>query len=164
MTNALAPSFPPLRPKQQPRVISIATSKAAPLKIFSTVPPRFGVFPVEYDCPMFRAGEVAVYDEMWDHHPLEDGGIYIIEYQRPAAGMSWEAWGSFETRSRLDIRRSMITARRSARDPQHWNASPMAATNGRGMIIGTDGPYQDWQLAGQIIGKVVGIYNPAAIG
>lgn len=159
-TTALA--FPPLRPKQKPRVIASAQPATPALAIFPTIPPRYGVIAVDYASPMLRAGEVAVYDELWADEQLVEGAIYVTEYQRPTANMSWEMWASLSPRSRLDVRRSLIIARRWGKDPSKWMAHPLAPT-GNGMALCSDGPFEDFQLAGQIIGKVVGIYNPAAI-
>lgn len=156
-----------------------ATSAVAPveqLQIFGSIPPRFGVQAVELNSVMFRAGDVAVYDEMWAaerqaHGPvdslLETGAIYVTESQRPVASMSWEMWWDGRKGycpSRLEVRRSVV---RVGRCPwkgceDRWMIHPLA-TQQRGVFLCSDGPYDEFQLVNQIIGKVVGIYCPAAL-
>ena len=146
------------------------------LRIFPSIPPRHGVHAVEMNSVMFRAGEVAVYDELWASERqkngpvdtlLEPGCIYITETQRPVAMMSWEQWNERGTkygRSRLQTRRSIVRVERSrwkgAEDC--WMIHPLASQSG-GVFHCSDGPYDEIHLVDQIIGKVVGIYRPAPL-
>jgi hypothetical protein len=142
--------------------IAAPSAAAAAMQIFSVIPPRHGVLPVEYDSPLFRAGEVAVFDEMWTHHSLEEDGIYVVEYQRPPACMPWEDWIKPGLRGLLQITRSMVRVARHHKTPGLWMTHPLARSM-RGMMLCSDGPMDEFVLTNQIVGKVVGIYNPAAI-
>jgi len=149
-----------------------APYKPIELELFQTIRPGFGLIRVEYDSVMFREGEVAVFDEQWTANgrsypePIfDEGGIYVTEYQRPGGGMSWEMWNDNATkygaRARLDIRRSMVRVARSRWRgcEDKWMIHPLARTS-RGAFLCSDGPYDEFLLACQVIGKVVGIYRP----
>lgn len=145
-------------------------SQGAHLRIFPSIPPRHGVIAIEGNSPMFRTGEVAVYDELWSSEGVIDGGLYVLEYQHPRSGMSWECWdrhnaGRTAGRSGLDVSRTSARVVRSnwpgAEDD--WMIHPLAAFRA-GVFTCSDGPLREYYLADKIIGKIVGIYSPASIG
>lgn len=140
-----------------------AAERAAPqLRIFDAIPPRYGVIPIQGNSPLFKAGEVAVYDEMWSHEPVQDGGLYVVEFQHPPAGMSWEIYERIGSKALLTVNRSVVRLARSAHQPDAWMRLPLA-TRENGIIVCADGPIPDWRICENIVGKVVGIYCPAAI-
>lgn len=158
------------------RAVDMARTSPEPteLRLFHTIPPRFGLIRVEYDSVMFREGEVAVFDEMWTSGRgqadplLSEDGIYVIEYQRPFASTSWEDWEKSSReygRTRLDVSRSMVRVARSnwRGCEDKWMIHPLARAM-RGVILCSDGPLDEYNLAHKIIGKVVGIYRSDAFG
>ena len=165
----------PLAVRERP-VAPAAVPTSEQLKIFASVPPRFGVQAVEQNSVLFRAGDVAVYDEMWAaerqaHGPvdslLEAGAIYVTESQRPVASMSWEAWWDGRKGycpSLLEVRRSVVRVGRCNWKgvEDRWMIHPLANQQ-RGVFLCSDGPFDEIQLVNKIIGKVVGIYCPAAL-
>jgi hypothetical protein len=125
---------------------------------------RHDVIPVrpEDECALLRRGEVAVFsDEFMYREKLQDGGIYVIEYQRPRAGMSEEM--RQQLGSRTDVERSIIRACRDQKQPERWWAHPLGRerrSGGMRVFICSDGPYWDFQLTDKLIGKVIGVYRP----
>jgi hypothetical protein len=156
--------------------LSQCRAEVPALRIFTAVPPRFGVHPVDTNSVLFRAGDVAVFDELWASERqangpvdclLEDGAIYVTESQRPPAGMTWEMWWAHREGycpSRLEVRRSIVRVARSQWSgcQDKWMIHPLANRSG-GIFHCSDGPYDAFQLTNQIVGKVVGIYCPAAL-
>jgi hypothetical protein len=135
------------------------------LRILQAIPPRHGVLVAEHDSAIIRSGEVVVYDELaLNHEGLVENGIYVVQYQHPAACMPWDMWWSAPgvTRSRLNISNSIVIARPCRRVADHWWTHPLQAKQ-RGFFLMSDGPQPEWYLADKIVGRVVGIYNPAAI-
>ena len=162
-----------VHPARPARIDEPADDRRGELRIFNSILPRHGVIAVTENSLLFRVGEVAVYDELWSsgrdpEQPLfDEGGIYVVEYQRPTSSMSWEAWndvGSRYGRSRLDVSRSMVRIGRSRwpRSEDEWMIHPLRSQQA-GVFLCSDGPFEDWNLADKVIGKVVGIYCPASL-
>lgn len=138
------------------------------LRIFEAIPFGFGVEPVRRDSTMFRIGEVAVYDEQYTsglepgHGALEDGALYVIEYQTPRAGMTWDMWWEsnrkYGGRSSIACRRNIIQVYRGAKG---WYSR--AYGNDLGVFQLSDGPHDSIHLTDKICGKVVGIYRPRGL-
>jgi hypothetical protein len=158
---AVAERAPSVR---EQRLASIAqpAGDAGALRIFPAIPPRYGVLAVDGNSPLFKAGEVAVYDELWTHEGLVDGGIYVAEWQRPTSGMDWNQWFNLPgVRSHLHIDRALVRLARSQRDTNRWMMHPVVTRAGDAFVA-SDGPFDDYHVAKYVIGRVVGIYNPAA--
>lgn len=133
------------------------------LRIFPAIPPRYGVLAIDGDSLLFKAGEVAVYDELWAHEGLIDGGIYVAEWQRPTSGMDWNQWFNLPgLRSHLRIDRGLVRLARHHRRDDRWMMHPVVTRAGDA-FVGSDGPFEDFHAAKYIIGRVVGIYNPDAL-
>ncbi|MCP3732047.1 hypothetical protein M9978_16605 [Sphingomonas sp. MG17] len=154
------------------RILTARDEREGGFRIFPAIPPRFGVIAVKYSSTMFRAGEVAVYDELWtsgkpqDEPLVEDGGVYVIQYQRPTAAMTWDMWWAGRAGycpSLLDVQYELVVASRSSMPGREdkWQTRPLRDAR-PGVFICTDGPLDEIQLTNKIVGKVVGIYNPAA--
>lgn len=141
-------------------------SDANQLRIFSRVPtdPETGIVAVEENGVLLKAGEVAVYDRysLQLDGGLVDGGLYAIEYQRPVAGMSWAMWwgNGDHVRSRLRVSRHVVIVRRHPKFEGHWNIHPLAPRTPQGIILMSDGPFEEIYLADKILGRIVGIYRP----
>lgn len=177
-TNIRSITVHPAQPARMPQPpVGAPDAARDALRIFASIPPRYGVLPVDTNSAMFRVGEVAVFDEDWTgirqaHGPvdclLEEGAIYVTEHLRPRAGMTWDYWWqlgkTYGSRSHLDVSRSIVRAARSRWKgcEDRWMIHPLAPMRG-GVILCSDGPYDEIHLVDQIIGKVVGIYCPAAI-
>lgn len=136
----------------------------AALQIFDEIGDGHETIPVRRDdaCALLQKGEVAVYsDDFMYREPLLDGGIYVIEYQRPRALMSEEMRKQFGLR--MHVERSIIRARRDLKEPERWWAHPLCRERrdvGTNVFICSDGPYCDFQLTDKLIGKIIGIYRP----
>jgi hypothetical protein len=125
------------------------------LLAFDTIPPKHGV--------VSMCGSVMVYDEAAaGRFGLEDGALYVIEYQRPPGGMLPETYHR-QSLDHLTGRRAAIHLQTSrevvkvscwSRDEETWRY-----TRADGF---TEWPMYEWGLASMIVGRVVGIYSPAA--
>lgn len=100
--------------------------------------------------PLLREGEVAVVES--DGKPgllPREGILFLIQYNSPPYG------GEMYGRTTRDIVMPRLTRGK-------WWVGPLCHEMGR-QIFMSDGPYSDENhLAGKLIGKVVGIYNPGA--
>jgi hypothetical protein len=149
--SVAAPSLPP------------STDGVRSLAIFDHIPVRHGVCAVSMDGILLKKGDVAVYDELALSmtEGLVDGGLYVVEYQSPRSGMSWELFRRFEC-TRVNVSREVIIAARSKHRPEHWYVHPICGSGAMrgGMIRMSDGPYRDeFHLMDKIIGEVVGVYR-----
>lgn len=73
-----------------------------------------------------------------------------------------------ETAARIGSVRRAISRRmvRTCKRGDGWWARPIrnaAAVAGVRCFVASDGPYQEFQLVDKLIGRVVGIYCPAAL-
>ncbi|WP_126174355.1 hypothetical protein [Altericroceibacterium xinjiangense] len=122
------------------------------MRIFTSIPDY------HYDVAALR-GMVIVYDrECLSRDPIKEGNFYVVESQYPVGGMSWEMWLELERGDRtsraqpsspLRTRREVVEAVR--RDGRWWHRLPSGFH---------DGPFQEWAVAHQMVGKVVGLYRP----
>ncbi|AHE57407.1 hypothetical protein [Sphingomonas sanxanigenens] len=131
------------------------------LRIFDAVPHGYEVITVQErdECPLLAPGEVAVFDTSESCcGEIVNGALYVIEWQRPRAGMSWETYRRLECQY-LDVRRRIYRVERSRSDPSRWWIRPLSPRV-RGVIQCGDGPFHDWHLTDKIIGRVVGLYRP----
>lgn len=118
---------------------------AGGLSLFATIPKGHGVVAI--------AGQVAIYDEDdLRRNELQDGAFYVVEYQSPRSGMSWQTFHA-DDRRRLDTSREVVRAVRCQRNPEHW-----WLRHARASFV--SGPMLDFNLTDMIVGKVVGIYRP----
>lgn len=107
-------------------------------------------------------GLVVVYetDTLYREGVIE-GALYVVENQHPVGGMSWETYDEFnrrhgprEPRVRIKTSRRVIRAARRGNGPDNWfQVQPSGYP---------DGPYYDWAVCQNMVGKVVGIYSPSA--
>lgn len=125
------------------------------LRIFTSIPDdRFhGIVALR--------GLVVIYDnEILHREAIIERGFYVRESQYPAAGYSWESWlereredisSRTQPRGRLEVRREVVQAIRWPSD-NRWSLRLPS-----GFV---DGPYYDWAFGSDLVGKVVGIYQP----
>lgn len=113
------------------------------LQIFDRVPAGFLAHAATDNSalPLIGQGEVAVIDPN-DFQPT-DGGIFVIAWRSPRVrsargGAEWHIVETYETTRGL---------------PGWWagRLQPGAFK---------DGPYESWQLAEMLVGRVVGLYRP----
>jgi len=113
---------------------------------------RFDRIPARHSVEAL-GGFVVVYDqEFAGRWPLEDGALYVIEHQRPRAGMSWETMMLHRIR-RIETRREVVRGFQRPDIGGWWYGH----AHGAGPAF--EGPMEDFNLADMIVGKVVGIYS-----
>lgn len=127
------------------------------LRIFTSIPR------CHHDVAVMH-GLVVVYDtDCIGREGIQIGKLYIRESQRPYAMFSWEEWLKLEWEERdrrcgpssfLRTRREVVQA------VHHRHGSGLALRMATG---GVDGPYHDWAFGRDLIGKVVGVYQPAGL-
>ena len=105
-------------------------------------------------------GMVVVYDtHALGREVVEDGGLYVVEDQRPVGGMSWETYdrlnsdrGQLTPSSQIKTTRRVVRLQHSHNMPECWDhVLPSGAR---------DGPIPHWDVTFNMVGKVVGIYRP----
>lgn len=116
-----------------------------PGRIFTQVPLHHGVAVLD--------GIVAVYDE-GDRRELEEGAFYVVEYQRPRAGMSWEMHRRLRS-ERVDTKREVVRVERCPWKCDHW-----ITRHAHSHLV--DGPWPQLALTDRIVGRVVGLYVSTA--
>jgi hypothetical protein len=132
------------------------------LRIFDSVPVRHGVIAANYDATILRKGEVAVYDELAvDSEGLIEGQVYVVEYQTPAHSMPWHVFTA-SPGARMKITRSIVVLKRHENHGDQWWLHPLRVAQA-GVFVMSDGPFDSYHLTPKVIGRVVGIYNPAAL-
>jgi hypothetical protein len=137
------------------------TYEGASLQILARVPPRHGAVAAEHDSALIRKGEVAIYDEgAVEQEGLVDGAVYAIEYQHARGHLPKDMWAD-STNFRMRTRRQIVIVRRHSKLPDRWMVHPVRDSQ-PGYFIVADGPYDPTHLADKLVGRVVGIYNPAA--
>ena len=123
------------------------------LRLFNSIPEDHDVVPLK--------GRVMVFDPNALHREeIVDGGLYVVENQHPVGGMSWETYDRFnqtsEPRVRIKTSRRVVrTVRRENVPNQWWQVLPSGYH---------DGPFPDWSVTLNMVGKVVGIYIPTNDG
>lgn len=127
----------------------------AELSIFTAIPNHRDVDVVGMN------GMVIVFDKRLHLlSDLQEGALYVREFQRPPSNMAWRNWLNLELEhegqegrhspfSSLNIVREVVQAVTYMGGPAMRLAS--------GFI---DGPYKEWSYGSDLIGKVVGIYRP----
>jgi hypothetical protein len=126
------------------------------LRVFTSVPEHHhGIVALR--------GAVVVYEtDALSREGVLDGAYYVVENQHPPAGMRMDRWleGEWEgsdrraqPRSPLNVSRRVVQLVRCAERPGHWW---QLQTSGF-----SDGPYPDWSVCFNLVGKVVGIYRPS---
>ena len=90
---------------------------------------------------------------------IEDGALYVVEDQRPVGGVSWETYDQFnrghgprEPRVRITTSRRVVRAIRRQDHPDHWWQVLPSGFH--------DGPFPDWSMTHNMVGKIVGLYRP----
>lgn len=156
--------------RRVPRLVGVQTSmslaaeaitKGVPLQIFARVPPQHGVVAAEHDSPLIRKGEVAIYDKgAVEQEGLIEGAVYAIEYQHARGHLPKDMWAD-SANFRMTTRRQIVIIRRHSKLPDRWMVHPVREPQ-RGYFIVSDGPYDPAHLADKLVGRVVGICNPAA--
>jgi hypothetical protein len=130
------------------------------LQIFESIPARHGVIAVSDGGVLLRRGECAVYDELDLHlNELVDGGLYVIEYQSPRHSMPIAMFATLPG-ARMKIDRKVVRIARHSRLRDMWVVHPLRPCPHARTFVCTDGPYEDFQLADKLIGRVVGILRP----
>lgn len=128
------------------------------------IPPWHGVVAATArdDCSLVSEGEVIVFDE--HDHELIEGGIYVLEWQHPIGGASWETARRLDIR-RIDTRRIVCRLTRRATGTPGWWIHPLRAAVLRSspIVYISDGPYDDCNLHDVMLGRVVGLYQPAPL-
>jgi hypothetical protein len=126
-------------------------------QVFTSVPdhPECGIVALN--------GMVVIYDTRPRFQEgVIEGAFYVRETQRPQSRLMWETWLNLEWNDRtprsgprgpLSIRREVVQAIRWPY-PDDW---ALRLSTGH-----VDGPFVDWAFDIDLIGKVVGIYLPAA--
>lgn len=138
------------------------TYEGVTLRIFARVPPQHGVVAAEHDSALIRIGEVAIYDEAAvEQEGLIDGAVYAIEYQHARGHLPKDMWADSEN-FRMTARRQIVIVRRHSKLANRWMVHPVREHQ-RGYFLVTDGPYEPAHLADKLVGRVVGLYNPAAL-
>ena len=127
------------------------------LRAFSEIPPY------DHEVIAFR-GMVLTYatDAISRDGGLIEGAFYVLENQNPVSGMSWATHDRLnrehtergEPRTRIKVKRWVVQALRWPTMSDHWR---LVTPEGF-----SDGPYPDWSVTWDLIGKVVGVYRPAA--
>jgi hypothetical protein len=141
-------------------IVDISTQ----LEIYDRVPAGHLVHAIENNrmAPLFEAGDVAVIatDGPADCLPI-DGGLFLIEHAAPPATPS-------ERVARRTRELVQTNLRQLPSGEEHWFAEPLNPLTFSGgvpsllEIAAAFGPYRDADdLARLLIGRVVGIYNPA---
>jgi hypothetical protein len=155
-----------------PAPMALARSHRDDLRIFDAVPDHHAVIAMTGDgSALLRRGEVAVYDTDAHAAVLQDGGLYVVESQTPAHGMPVDMFARMlldRRAPRMRVDRCVRRLVRSERNPEHWWFRPLkvdgGAIGGIRVFVASDGPYCEIDVYAKVIGRVVGIYNPAAIG
>lgn len=123
------------------------------LRIFNRVPAN------NHDV-VTLAGMVMVYrKDVPSSDGIRDSALYVVECQRPVSGLSWEAYDRFnshhgprEPRVRIITCRKVVKLVKREGQPDMWWHIDAAGRH--------DGPFADWSVAHDLIGVVVGIYQP----
>jgi len=108
----------------------------------------------DHNAPLIRRGEVVVVDtggaSVTGGWLPTEGGLFLIEYcSPPYAGERYE-------------RRSRSIVQTFTDHEGRWHAGGLRRGSFGGKMVCSDGPYADELiLADKLIGKVVGIYQPA---
>jgi hypothetical protein len=138
------------------------------------------LFEPESSAPQFAFGELCVFSTVPQHHHdvttllgmvlvyetdtlclegIKEGAYYVVEDQHPVSGMSWELYDRCnrehrprEPRVRIKTSRRIVRAVRRTQEPDLWWLALPSGFH--------DGPYEDWVVAGNMVGKVVGVYQP----
>jgi hypothetical protein len=98
---------------------------------------------------------VVVYDEGGlNREGLEEGAYYVVEYQRPRAGMSWKMHRQLRS-ERVDTHREVVQVDRCPWRRDHW-----ITRHARSWLV--DGPWPQIGLTDRIVGRVVGLYVPTS--
>ncbi|WP_158014115.1 hypothetical protein [Sphingomonas sanxanigenens] len=143
-------------------VIEVLCEFRNDLRIYDAVPACFDVIKVgERDaCPLLHAGEVAIYDpsDCIFAEGLIDGAIYVMEHQRPVAGMSWETFHRTGSQ-RVAVDRRLVRAQRSSNDRDLWFAQPLRRRFA-GAFQGIDPAQPENLLQSKFVGRVVGLFRP----
>ena len=125
------------------------------LAMLPIVPYGYGVHAVDHGSGLLRAGEVVVFDpRSISAEGLIADALYVAEYQtKRHASLS----------DRLHIDRHIVRLTQSVHDSELWVLQPVPASIGQ-VFRGIDGPMLDHLAAEILLGRIVGIYNPTAIG
>lgn len=139
--------------------LSVAEQSAFDAQQFRAYPE---IPPHHHDVIAFR-GTVLVYetDAIGRDGGVIEGAFYVLENQNPVSGMSWETHDRLnrqhaergEPRTPVKIKRRVVQAVRWQRRPDHWLLVTPEGFK--------DGPFPDWTVTFDLIGKVVGAYMPA---
>lgn len=126
-------------------------SDALKLESFARIPPGFDVVPL--------SGMAAVFNPKWSD--IIEGRYYVVESQQPTGGMSWHLYDEHVLRCDRDgsprtllktTRRVVQAIRRENTGTAWWFVHESGFS---------DGPIKDWAVGHNIVGEVVGIYQPA---
>lgn len=129
------------------------------LRVFTSIPDYhyYGIVALR--------GAVIVYEDTLCREGVIEGAYYVVENQHPPAGMTMDRWLEYEwedshrrcqPRSPLKVSRRVVQLLSCKEMPGHWWQRQSSGFN--------DGPYPDWSIGFNLVGKVVGIYAPGHLG
>ncbi|NVD43475.1 hypothetical protein [Qipengyuania atrilutea] len=104
-------------------------------------------------------GLVIVFDRLAIHQGFIAGKLYVRESQRPHGAMPWSSW--LDTERQYGDRAGPTGPLRTRREVVHYISHP--ATGGPSLRLPCghiDGPYKDHAFGRDLIGKVIGVYQP----
>jgi hypothetical protein len=154
-------------------VTARAVVAASPLPARSSVQPDgfsfsdllvFASIPKHHHDVVALLGLAIVYEtDTLGREGITEGALYVVEDQHPVGGMNWETFDEFnrqhgpcEPRVRIKTSRRVIRAVRGGSGPHNWWQVQQSGY--------PDGPYYDWAICQNMVGKVVGVYQPASRG
>lgn len=92
---------------------------------------------------------------------IVEGRLYVRENQRSPGGAPWDAWLKLELERSEGGRPSsqLITSREVVQAVVHPAGGPAFRLANRFV----DGPYREWAYGLDVIGKVIGLYEPGRV-
>lgn len=131
--------------------------------------PEMRVFTSIPDCHYYGIatlrGAVVVYEDCLGREGVIEGAFYVVEDQNAPSGLTFDRWlqGEWEGAARraqpfspLKISRRVVQLVRCEGMDGHWWQHQSSGFS--------DGPYPDWSVCFNLVGKVVGIYAPGFSG
>lgn len=117
----------------------------------------FDSIPVGMDVAVL-ADRVVVYENDISRNGLEANAVYVVEYQRPRAGMARRQWAELELShggGRFE------TSREAVRIFQRPEVSGDLWWFSHARSLWMDGPINEFNLVDMIVGRVIGVYDPS---
>lgn len=129
------------------------------LRVYTSIP--------DYRCYGIATlrGGVVVYEDCLCREGVVEGAFYVVENQNTPANMGYDRWLEEEwdgaarraqPRSPLKVSRRVVQLVRHPKMANHWLRRESSGFS--------DGPFPDWSVGFNLIGRVVGIYAPEFSG